>query len=46
MGEANGLYALTDRSGTHINCQVIDSALLDGIELHPDIAIDLPKAPG
>ena len=44
MGEANGLYALTDGSGTHINCQVIDSALLDGIELHPDIAIDLPKA--
>ncbi len=44
MGEANGLYALTDCSGTHIDCQVIDSALLDGIELHPDIAIDLPKA--
>jgi hypothetical protein len=44
VGEANGLYALTDCSGTHINCQVIDSALLDGIELHPDIALDLPKA--
>jgi len=45
VGEANGLYALTDCSGTHINCQAIDSALLDGIELHPDIAIDLPKTP-
>jgi len=44
LGRAHGLYELTDRSGTHINCQLIDSALLDGIEQHPDLRLNLPKA--
>ena len=46
LGRAHGLHELTDRSGTHINCQLIDSSLLDGIELHPDINLNLSKAPG
>jgi hypothetical protein len=44
LGRAHGLYELTDRSGTHINSQLIDSALLDGIEHHPDLRLGLPKA--
>jgi hypothetical protein len=43
LGKAHGLHELTDRSGTHINCQLIDSAMLDDIELHPDIRLELPK---
>jgi len=46
LGKTHGLYELADRSGTHINCQLIDSAMLDEIDLHPDIKLDLPKAPG
>ena len=45
VGEARGLYDLSDSSGTHINCQLIDSALLDDIELHPGMVLDLPKTP-
>lgn len=44
LGKAHGLHELTDRSGTHINCQLIDSAMLDDIELHPDLCFKLPKA--
>ncbi|MBW2633672.1 MAG: hypothetical protein JRE14_06015 [Deltaproteobacteria bacterium] len=44
-GRAKGLYELIDRSGTHINCQLIDTAMLDGIALHPDLKFDLVKAP-
>ena len=44
-GKAHGLYELTDRSGTHINCQLVDSAMLDGMALHPDIRLGLTKAP-
>ena len=43
LSKAHGLYELTDRSGTHINCQLIDSALLDGIELHPDLTLEHTK---
>ena len=44
LGKAHGLHELTDHSGTHINCQLIDSAMLDDIELHPDLRLKLPKA--
>ena len=44
-GKAHGLYELTDRSGTHINSQLVDSSLLDGMALHPDIRLGLTKAP-
>ena len=44
LGKTHGLHELTDRSGTHINCQLIDSAMLENIELHPDIHLELPKA--
>lgn len=36
--EAHGLVSLTDRSGANIHCQMIDTALLDGVEFHPDLA--------
>ena len=45
MGKAHGLFELTDRSGTHINCQLIDCAKLDDIERHPEINLALSKAP-
>ncbi len=44
-GKAKGFYEITDRSGTHINCQLIDTARLDGIELHPELKFDLVKVP-
>jgi hypothetical protein len=41
--EAHGLVNLPDRSGANINCQMIDTALLDKVELHPDLACHLPE---
>jgi hypothetical protein len=34
-GKNHGLYEVPDRSGTHINCQIIDTARLDSVESHP-----------
>ena len=45
LGKAHGLHELTDRSGTHINCQLIDCARLDDIEQHPEIRLALSKTP-
>ncbi|MGM0454532.1 MAG: DUF6909 family protein, partial [Thermodesulfobacteriota bacterium] len=36
----HGLYELPDRSGTHIDCQVIDTALLADIGQHPELRIN------
>jgi hypothetical protein len=36
-----GLYELPDKSGAHIDCQIIDTALLDLENLHPDLRIDV-----
>ena len=46
VGRTHGLYELTDTSGTHINCQLIDSAMLEGIELHPNLKLELSRQPG
>jgi hypothetical protein len=36
--EAHGLLNIPDRSGANIHCQMIDTSLLDKVELHPDLA--------
>ncbi|MBU1171464.1 MAG: hypothetical protein KKD44_18070 [Proteobacteria bacterium] len=38
--DAHGLYEVVDRSGTHIDCQIIDTAQLKGITFHPDLHIN------
>ncbi len=38
---AHGLYEITDQSGTNIDCQLIDTAGLSDIDLHPDLDFDL-----
>ncbi len=35
--EANGMVCLPDRSGANIDCQVIDTSMLDGVALHPGL---------
>ncbi len=37
--EVRGFYDLPDRSGTHIDCQIIDTAKIKGIPFHPDLKI-------
>ncbi len=36
----NGLYEIPDQAGAFIDCQLIDAALMDAVELHPQIGID------
>ncbi|MDM8516909.1 hypothetical protein QUF76_11970 [Desulfobacterales bacterium HSG16] len=36
----HGLFLVPDRSGTNIDCQIIDTSKLEPIELHPDIKLD------
>ncbi|MBI9077962.1 MAG: hypothetical protein JEZ02_21370 [Desulfatibacillum sp.] len=36
----NGVHPMPDKSGTHIDCQIIDTAPLKCVELHPDLDID------
>jgi hypothetical protein len=38
------LYELPDQSGTHINCQLIDTAFLNGVPTHPEVSFDIPDA--
>ncbi len=33
----NGLFELPDQSGTHIDCQIIDTAKLESVPMHPDL---------
>lgn len=35
----HGFYDLPDRSGSHIGCQIIDTALIKDMVLHPDLDI-------
>jgi len=37
----HGFYALPDQSGTHIDCQIIDTALLGGVTFHSDMKLDV-----
>ncbi len=45
----HGFYELPDKSGSHIGCQIIDTARLDDIKFHPAIEFGIPgnnkKAP-
>lgn len=45
FAEAHGFQQLSDRSGAHIDCQIIDTHELHGLPLHPALAVDLPDAP-
>ncbi|MCP4116513.1 MAG: hypothetical protein GY737_14095 [Desulfobacteraceae bacterium] len=42
--EDHGLVSLPDRSGANIDCQVIDTAKLEGVAFHPDFGVDPGKA--
>lgn len=37
VGAQAGLYPLPDSAGTHVDCQIIDTALLDPDMAHPDL---------
>lgn len=37
FAKAHGFYEHTDRSGTHIDCQIIDAAKIHGLPFHPDL---------
>ncbi len=39
FARANGLHEIPDRSGTHIGCQVFDTALLASLPLHPELTL-------
>jgi len=43
-GQAHGLTTVHDRSGTHIDCQIIDSAQFKSLTVHPEISIALPES--
>jgi len=38
-GARSGLTVLPDSAGTHVDCQIIDTALLDPAAAHPDISL-------
>lgn len=40
----NGLFEIPDSYGTQIDCQIIDTAKLDKVTFHPDVAIDISKS--
>ncbi len=40
----HGFHEIPDASGTHIDCQLIDTALLGNVMLHPDFHANLPDA--
>ncbi len=37
----NGLYELVDASGTHIDCQIIDTSQLENLSFHRDLEFDI-----
>ncbi len=41
-----GFHALPDESGAQIDCQIIDTARLEGVELHPDIRVNPSQTAG
>ena len=42
----HGMYELPDPSGSHIDCQIIDTARLQGLSFHPELDVDLNACPG
>jgi hypothetical protein len=43
-GDAHGLTTVCDRSGTHIDCQIIDSKRFESLPFHPEISITVPES--
>ncbi|MEA1968319.1 MAG: hypothetical protein U9N77_08870 [Thermodesulfobacteriota bacterium] len=43
FAESHGLYQLEDGSGTNIDCQIIDTAMLEKVEFHPELNFDIKK---
>ena len=41
-GKKHGLSEVPDTSGTHINCQIIDTAKLASVSMHPELGITAP----
>ena len=41
---AHGFWELPDRSGAHIDCQIIDTRRLNGLALHPELKITIPES--
>jgi hypothetical protein len=41
---AHGFWELPDRSGAHIDCQIIDTRRLKGLDLHPELKITIPES--
>ncbi len=41
--EKHGFVELLDTTGTHIDCQFIDSQYLSEVEFHPQISLDIPE---
>lgn len=39
----HGFYEIPDQSGTHIDCQIIDTAYLESVTFHPEVAIDISR---
>jgi hypothetical protein len=37
----HGFHEVPDKSGAHVDCQIIDTAMLNLEELHPDLRIDI-----
>ena len=38
--EKHGFYELPDKSGAQIDCQLIDTSMLESVDFHPAIAVD------
>jgi len=43
-GDTHGLTTVSDHSGTHIDCQIIDSAQFESLPFHPEISVALPES--
>ena len=41
---SHGFLELPDRSGAHIDCQIIDTGQLKGVQLHPELKMTLPES--
>ncbi|MCP4687807.1 MAG: hypothetical protein GY859_07135 [Desulfobacterales bacterium] len=39
----HGLHQAPDASGTHIDCQIIDTARLESVDFHPDLHFDMAR---
>lgn len=43
FAKTRGLYLLADQSGANIDCQLIDTALFNDMQLHPELNIDISQ---